>query len=46
MQLIYLSIIAIFETLQHKASIWLVFATLPCLTPPLKGNPSEFLNET
>jgi len=42
MQLIYLSIIAIFETLQHKARIWLVFATLPCLTHLLKGNRQNF----
>ena len=32
--------------LTFKVRKWLVFSDLPCLTPPLWGNPLEFLDET
>jgi len=34
------------EISTFKARKWLVFPTLPCLTPPLRWNPLEFLDET
>ena len=36
----------VFEILTFKARKWLVFSSLPCLTPPLGGNTLEFLDET
>jgi len=36
----------VFEIWMFKAGKWLVYSTLPCLMPPLTGNPLEFLDET
>jgi len=36
----------VFEILAHKARKQLVFPLHPCLTPPLGGILSEFLDET
>jgi len=36
----------VFEILAHKVRKLLFSPPHPCLKPPLKGNPSEFLDET
>jgi len=35
-----------FGDIELKARKWLIFSPLPCLTPPARGNPLEFLDET
>jgi len=34
------------EILRHRSRKWSLFPTPPLLMPPLRGNPSEFLDET